>query len=65
MIKWVVRERDELFFFRVKIVYEWIDIYRNLIVCVRDIYVVILKILKDMIFFMRNIEIIYWKLICR
>lgn len=32
---------DELFFLRAKTVHEWIDIYRNLIVCARDIYAVI------------------------
>lgn len=37
----VVGKGDELFFLRTKTVHEWIDIYRNLIVCARDIYAVI------------------------
>lgn len=56
---------DELFFLRTKTVHEWIDIYRNLIICARDIYAVIWKIIKDMTPSLRNIEILYWKLICR
>lgn len=32
---------DKLFFLRTKTVHEWIDIYRNLIICAKDIYAVI------------------------